>query len=225
MKPELERVKQDLETIQKALGLAPAVGREWLEWMKRDRWLSLWWCLPGFLLIVATLLPVDHAQRHWGLVPDQWAGLLVAGVILGIGAKYGRTMCGRDGRSAGMVREAGRLNGLDARGLWFNLGLVVQLAAYFLWAKAYQIAFGPFWDGLFLLMGSSFLLAAVAARAWVLLGWAVPFLAYGLSLPLVEGPGPAKGVLFGLMFIAVALSFSTIQFWQIRRLEGWHDAD
>jgi hypothetical protein len=55
MKPELERVKQDVETIQKAMGLTPAMGREWIQWMKRDNWLSLWWCLPGVILIASAL--------------------------------------------------------------------------------------------------------------------------------------------------------------------------
>ena len=84
MKPELDRVKNDLDTMQKALGLAPSLGRDWIQWMKRDRWFGLWWCLPGIILIAAAVLPFDHAKRYLGLVIDQWAGLLVAaaGVVV-----------------------------------------------------------------------------------------------------------------------------------------------
>lgn len=89
MKPELDRVKNDLETMQKALGLVPSVGREWVHWMRRDQWFSLWWCLPGFILIAAALLPLDHAKRFWGLVPGQWTGLLVSAVMLGITMVHG----------------------------------------------------------------------------------------------------------------------------------------
>jgi len=60
---------------------------------------------------------------------------------------------------------------------------------------------------------------ALAAKAWILLGYAIPFLAYGLCLPLAEGHHKANGVLFGMMFIAVAFSFSIIQVWQIRQIE------
>ena len=47
MKQELERVKNDVETIQKALGLPASFPREWIQWMKRDQWFSLWWCCPA----------------------------------------------------------------------------------------------------------------------------------------------------------------------------------
>jgi len=225
MKPELDRVKNDLETMQKALGLAPSMGREWIQWMKRDKWFSLWWCLPGFILIGAALLPLDHAKRYWGLVPDQWAGLLVAAVMLGITFVHARKVTANDGRPEGLIRESKRINGMSAQGLWFSLGIVVQLLFYFIWGRQYRIGFEPFWAGLFLLTGSSCLVAAVSARAWTLLGWAIPFLGYGFCLPLVEGHGRVNGVMFGMMFIAVALSFSFIAVLQIRTMERQNDAD
>jgi hypothetical protein len=219
MKPELDRVKNDLETMQNALGLAPSMGREWIQWMKRDKWFSLWWCLPGFMLIAAVLLPLDRAQRYWGLVADQWAGLLVAAAMLCVAVVHARKVTANDGRPAGLIRESKRINGMNAQGLWFGLGLVVQLLFYLVWGKQYRIAFEPFWAGLFVLTGSSLLLVAMSARAWTLLGWAIPFLGYGVCVPLVEGHGKVNGVLFGTMFIAVALSFSFITVLQIRMLE------
>jgi hypothetical protein len=225
MNPEIDRVKNDLETMQKALGLAPSMGREWIQWMKRDRWSGLWWCLPGFILIAAAVLPHDHAKRYWGLVLDQWAGLLAAAVMLGIAVLGTRKVTANDGRPEGLIREMKRINGMSAQGLWFSVALVVQLVFYLIWGKQYRIAFEPFWAGLFLLMGSSCLAAAVSARAWTLLGWAIPFLIYGGCLPLVQGHGKVDGVLLGMMFIAVALSFSFIAVLQIRILERQHDSD
>ena len=64
----------------------------------------------------------------------------------------------------------------------------------------------------------------MTSKVWTLLGWAIPFLGYGLCLPLVQGHGKGNGVLFGLMFIAVGLSFSFISVLQIRILERQNDA-
>jgi hypothetical protein len=225
MKPELDRVKSDLEAMQRALGLSPSMGRDWVRWMKRDQWGGLWWCLPGFIIIAATLLPFDRATRYWGLLPGQWAGILVAAVLLGVAAVMLRKATARVGRPEGLVRESKRINGLTAEGWWFNLALVVQLLLYFFWGRHYRIGFEPFWAGLFLLMGSSCLVAAVAAKVWTLLAWAVPFLGHALCLLLVPGHGKVNGVLLGLMFIAVALSFSFISTLQIRRLERLNDPD
>ena len=92
MKQELARVKHDLETIQKAMGLAPSMGRDWIQWMKRDNWLNLWWCLPGVILIVSALLSIGNNERYLGLAWGQWTGLLVAAVMLGITVVYFRKM-------------------------------------------------------------------------------------------------------------------------------------
>ncbi len=224
MKPELDRVKNDLETIQKAMGIAPSLGREWLQWLKRDKWFSLWWCVPGLIIIAAALAPVDHAQKYLGLLSGQWAGILIALSMLAIAVAHGRKVTGRDGRSDSEIREAKRITGFDRQGFKFGLASFVQLAAYFFWGKQYHIAFGPFWAGLFIIMGSTYLVVALSARAWTLLGWALPFLAYGLCLSMTGDARQLNGVLFGMMFILVALSFSLIQMLQIRKLESEHAA-
>jgi len=222
MKIEIDRLKNDLETIQKAMGVTPSLGREWLDWLKRDKWFSLWWCVPGLILIASALAPLDHARRYAGLVVGQWAGILVALTMLIIAWVYGRRVTGRDGRSDSAIREARRINGMDRQGFVFGLASLIQLAAYFFWGWQHHVAFETFWTGMFIVMGSTYLIVALAARAWTLLGWAVPFLAYGLCLPLAGGVG--KVILFGLMFIAVALSFSLIQVLQIRKIESEHVA-
>ncbi len=224
MKNELDRVKGDLKTMEKALGLAPALGREWVHWMKRDRWAGLWWCVPGIIIIAAAVLPVDHAGRYWGLVPDQWEGILVATIMLGLAMVHGRRVGANDGRPEGLIREAKRMNGMTSQGVWFGVALVAQLALYFIWANHYRIAFEAFWAGLFVLTGSSCLLAAVATRIWTLLGWGIPLLGYGLCLPFVPAHGKVNGILFGLMFIAIALSFSLIAVAQVRAAERQNES-
>jgi hypothetical protein len=203
MKQELDRVKNDVETMQRAMGLPPSSGREWIPWMKRDSWFSLWWCLPGFVLIVAALLPAKS--------------------VLGLAGLYSRQAKGKDGRPEGMVQEWKRMYGKSAEGRC-AMALAVPLVLYFVWGTHYHVGPMAFWTGLFILLGSIMLMAALAARAWVLLGYAIPFLAYGLCMPLAHGSHKAFGVLFGMMFIAVGLSFSIIQICQIRQIERQNES-
>jgi hypothetical protein len=223
MNPELDRIKNDVDTIQKAMGLPTSMGRDWVRWMKRDRWFSLWWCLPGFILIASALFPFSHTQKYLGLVTDQWAGILACAALIGVAIGHGRQASGKDGRPESMVREAKRMYGLTGQGLAFGLALTSQLALYFAWGRFYHVAFEPFWSGLFMLMGSTCLVGALVGRAWILLGYAIPFLAYSLCLPLAEGHHKVNGTLFGMMFIAIALSFSLIQVWQIRQIEHFQN--
>jgi len=215
MKSELDRVKNDVETIQKAMGLAPSFGRDWIQWLKRDTWLYLWWCLPGLILVGSALVPFDNTKRTFGLAMAQWVGILVAAVMLGILVALHRKAAGSDGRPAGLVREYKRIN---APGWAF----LVPLALYFVWAKQYDIGGQPFMAGLWLLSGSLAFLAAVSMKAWVFLGWAIPLGAFGLCQPLL--PNRGSGVWLGLMFIAIALLCSVIQAWQVRGMEKQHDA-
>ncbi|HEY1490695.1 MAG TPA: hypothetical protein VGF90_06615, partial [Verrucomicrobiae bacterium] len=213
-------MKSDLETIQKAMGMGPSLGREWIQWLKRDKWFSLWWCAPGLILIASALVPLDHAHKYAGFGVDQWAGILVAVTMLIIAWVYGRRVTGKDGRSEGAIREARRINGMDRQGFVFGLASLVQVVVYGFWGWQHHVPFETFWTGMFIVMGSTYLAVALAARAWTLLGWALPFLAYGLCLPLTVGVG--KVLLFGAMFIAAALSFSLIQVLEIRKFESEH---
>src|SRR5215213_7958356 len=206
MNSDLDRIKNDLETMEKALGITTSMGRDWVRWMKRDQWIGLWWCLPGLILVVAAFLPFDRTQRVFGLVPDQWVGLLVAAVLLFLAAFLTRKVTAKDDRPDAFVREAKRMNGISRQGAWFNVALLVQLVLYFSWGWSYGISSGAFYSGLFLVTGSSCLVAALTAKAWPLLGWALPLLVYSLCLPLVEGHRQLGTILLGLMFISVALS-------------------
>src|SRR5262245_54926788 len=117
MKPELDRIKSDLATMEKAMGTAPSFGREWAQWLRRDNWLGLWWFLPGIILVVAALVPWDNSHRILGLMPIQWVGVLVAAVLLGMLFFWNRTVQ-RAGRPDGLVREYQKINKLAG---WFLL--------------------------------------------------------------------------------------------------------
>jgi hypothetical protein len=218
MKPELERVKGDLETMQKAIGITPSAGREWIQWLKRDNWLNLWWGLPGLVLIVASLARLDGAQEVLGLAAGQWVGLLVTAVLLGMLVFWGRMMKS-DVRPATVMREYRKINAL---GGWFLAGFLVQFAVYAVWARQHGIGGPAFMAGLWLLSGMSTLLLATVTKAWIYLGWAIPLLAFGLCQPLLRGK--SGGLWLGLVFIAAALLCSLIQALQSRALEKEHAA-
>jgi len=223
MKQELDRVKNDVETIQRALGLSPSLGQDSIQWMKRDNWLNLWWCLPGFILIASALLPLGNTEKYFGLVLAQWTGLLVASVMLGITIFSIRRVTANDGRPESLIREYRRIHGLNAQGMGFSLVLLVEFFLYLIWGRRYGLNFEAFWSGLWIVMGSSCLVAAVASNAWPLLGWAIPFLAYGLFQTVLPSHGKLNGIPLGMMFIAIALSFSIIQVWQIRKIAAQHE--
>src|SRR5262245_49247608 len=112
MKQELDRVKNDVETIQKAMGLAHSFRREWIQWMKRDQWFNLWWGLPGLIILASALLPFDRATKYLGLALEQWAGILAAVALLGIAISHTRQVTGNYGRPEDMIRESRRIYGL-----------------------------------------------------------------------------------------------------------------
>ena len=64
-------------------------------------------------------------------------------------------------------------------------------------ARHYHIGFEPFWAGLFLLTGIHLSGGGSGARAWILLGWAIPFLAYGSLSAAGGGPSQSEWRLVG----------------------------
>jgi hypothetical protein len=207
MRPELDRIKKDLETMAKSSRVSNSMGSDWLLWMKRDRWIGLWWCLPGLILIATALVPHDRAQRYFGLVIDQWAGLLVGAVLLGLMHILTRKVVANDGRPPALIREAKLLNGFSIQGFWFMLAIALQLSVYFVWGMQYGIPFKPFWSGLFILMGSS-----CPGRGHCRKGLAAAGMGDSLfwrtRCACQSQTGTLNSVAFclGLMFIAVALS-------------------
>jgi drug/metabolite transporter superfamily protein YnfA len=224
MKPELDRVKDDLETMQKAIGLAPSPAQEWIPWMKRDNWLNLWWCLPGMMLIASSFLPSGNTAKYFGLVLAQWTGILVAVAMLGVMIISIRKMTANDGRPQSLIREYKRYWGIDAHGRWVGLALLLEFLLYFFWAKHFRVSIGAFWSGTCILAGSTYIVLAVISKLWLLLGVAIPILSYGLFEALLSDKGKIGGIPFGMMFIGIGLSCAIIQIWQIRQIERQNES-
>ena len=222
MKPELDRVKSDVETMQKAMGLAPSMGLEWIHWMKRDNWLNLLWCLPGIMLIASSFLPSDTA--FFGLALAQWTGWWVVAATLGVMTIGIRKMTANDGRPQSLIREYKRYWGIDAHGRWVGLALMLEFLLFFVWARHFQIGLGAFWSGIFILVGSTYIVLAVISKLWLLLGVAIPILSYGLFEALLSGKGKISGIPLGMMFIGIGLACAIIQVWQIRQIERQNES-
>lgn len=219
MKQELARLREDVETIQKAMGMAPSFQGDWVQWMKRDNWSNLWWCLPGMIILISALLPLDHAVKFAGLLPDQWTGILTAIALCGVAAVLSRRATRDDGRPESLIRETKRAYGLTAHGSWVGLAIGVQIVFFGVWAQQHRMAYETFSTGMFLVCGSTCLVAAIAANAPILAGYAIPLILYSLGLPLAGDNDMVKRVFLGTMFLAVAVCFSVIQVWQIRKIQ------
>jgi len=219
MKPELDRVKNDLETMQKAIGLTSPPGREWIHWLKRDKWLNFWWAVPGLMLIAASLAPLDDTRKLLGLIASQWVGLAVAGALLGMLFYWGKMMRS-DARPPAVVREYKRIN---SQASLFLVGFAAQIALYFIWGAQHSLPTGAFMAGLWIICGSSMFVLVMVTKGWVYLAWAVPMIAFGLCQPLLEGRD--KGLWLGAVFIVAAFLSWLIQGVQTRMIEKQHGAN
>jgi hypothetical protein len=221
MNIEINRVKTDLETIQKAIGPSPNFGREWLQWLRRDNWSSLWYCLPGLIFIAGTVLPFDGTKRHFGLIPAQWVALLATAVTFGILFRSQRRLFWNPARPAGLVRVQKKFN---TRGYWLLLAIFVQFSFYFIWAEQSGLTGQPAILGLyFLVMGSACMVMAVSWNAWGLFGWAIALLICGVCQPAMHGR--MTGMLIGMLFIIGSLLSSVFQALQLRKIESQHVTD
>lgn len=219
MKPEIERVKSDLETIQKAMGTEPAFGRDWAKWIRRDNWLSFWWLLPAAILLATSFVHWEGSVRYLGLKPEQWAGALVTAVLIGMLVFWNRAVTRRNGRPDGLVREYKRLNTLSG---WYLIPFLVQFALYFAWTSQHALSGMTVMSGLWLMSACSLATMAVLTRLWLYLGWAVPMAAYAFVLPSVSHQW--GGAVLGALFVVSALLSWLITSVQVRFLEKQHDA-
>lgn len=211
MEPELNRIKDDLATMRKAIGLAPSPGRAWLPWLKRDTRLLPLFCGPGALIILASLLlPAAGTGTFLGLVAAQWVGILVAALLLGILLIVKRRSGPEDGRPDGLVREYKRIN-RQLRVILPPIGL------YFIWGAQHSVGREAFTAGLWILSGSLLGVTAFLAGPRVNYGWAIPMVTYGLCEPLLGSS--FSGVWLGVLFIVSAALCTAIQKAELRRME------
>lgn len=219
MKQVLDRVKNDVATIEKAMGLAPALHLEWVPWMKRDKWLNLWWALPGLILLGSAFLPAGIDEKLFGLAPAQWIGVVTAISMLGLLIASIWKMTANDGRPESLIREYKKCWGIDNHGQKVSLALLLEFFLFIFWAVKFRLSPQAFFSGIFIIVGATYLVLTVVSRLWLLFGVAIPILAYGLFEALLAGHGPIKGVPLGLMFIGIGLFCFSIQAWQIRQIE------
>lgn len=219
MKTEIERVKNDLETIQKAMGTEPRFGRDWAKWIRRDNWMTFWWFLPAAILLSASFVHSENSSRYGGLKPEQWIGLLVCAVLIGMLVFWNRAVTRRNGRPDGLVREYKRINSVSG---WFLLPFLGQIVLYFAWANLQGLPGKTVMSGLWLVLAFSMAMLAVLTRLWLYLGWALPMAAYAFLLPQVSQQW--GGAALGALFAVAALLSWLITSIQVRRVEKQHDA-
>jgi hypothetical protein len=219
MKPEIERVKSDLETMQKAMGTEPSFGRDWAKWIRRDNWLTLWWLLPAAILLATSFVHWEGSARYWGLKPEQWAGVLVAAVLVGMLVFWNRAVTRQNGRPDGLVREYKRLNSMSG---WSLIPFLVQIALYFAWASQHGLSGKATMSGLWLVCACSMATMGMLTRYWLYLGWALPMALYAFVLPYVSHEW--GGAALGALFVVSALLSWLITSVQVRFLEKQHDA-
>jgi len=224
VKPELDRVKHDLETIQNAMGLSPALAEDWVRWLKRDRWLFLWWCLPGAMIIAIVFSLAGRPGKYFGYNLAQWAVFLTAAIALGLFFICIRKTTANDGRPPGLIREYRRYWGLDAQGKRGSLAFLLGCALYFFWAWRFHLSREAFVSGSFIIAGSIYLVSAIISKLWLLLGIAVPLLGYGLFTVLHSGNGMVDGIPLGITFIAIGLCSYLVSVWQIRKVERQNES-
>ena len=212
-------MRSDLETMQKAMGTEPSFGREWAAWLRRDNWLNLWWLLPGAILTAPIFMQRGNSERFCGLKPEQWVGLLVAAVLLGMLVFWNRTVMRRNGRPDGLVREYKRVNALS---WWMLLPFLAQIVLYFAWASQHGLSGQTVMSGLWLVCASSIAMMAVLTRLWLYLGWALPMVIYAFLLPEVSHEW--GGAVLGGVFVVAALLSWLIMSFQLRVWERKHDA-
>lgn len=219
MKPEIERVKNDLETMQKAMGSEPSFGHDWAKWIRRDNWMTLWWLLPAAILLTASFVHWENSQRYFGLKPEQWIGVLVALVMVGMLVFWNRAVTRRNGRPDGLVREYKRLNAL---GWWSLIPFLAQFALYFAWADQHGLSGNNMMSGLMLMCACSMTTMGMVTRYWLYVGWALPMAAYAFLLPHVSQQW--GGAALGAFLVVGALLSWLITSVQVRFLEKQHDA-
>jgi len=219
MNHDINRVKGDLETLQNAMGLGRAGSRDWAPWLKRDRWLNWWWAIPGLLLMASGVLLPAGTQRFLGLLPAQLTGIAVGISAISVVLFHIRKTTSNDGRPASLIREYKRFWGIDSHGAWVAMTLMLELFLYFFWAVHFHISTEAFIPGIFIIMGSSYLVVAVLGKLWLLLGCGIPLLGYGLYTAMLHGQGDVRRIPLGLMFVGMAALCFLIQGWQIRQIE------
>lgn len=200
--PEIERLQKDLSTIREAAGLELPFGWE-------DVWLEFSTGVLGLVAGVWSLIPHGY-PRCWGFVP---AIVLIIPYTIWLRVKYRRS----SGRSP--IRRREHTSGFVVAAVLAGL-----LIVYRIWARQLQIPFFKMQGIALFMVGVGVVLPSVLdVRRIYLLGYAIPLMLCGLSLPWVGMPAEFMGA---LVLIVSGPACAIIQIIQLRRAGiHYHAAD
>jgi hypothetical protein len=190
---ELQRMREDLDTIQQAAGLA-------LPFRWADVWQTLAMAPAGVLLAVwAYFGPADYLGI--GLLP-----LLLLALVAGVRHLWKPRVSELD---PGVRRE--KLFDTVS-----NLAVGAGLAGYFLWAKKFGLALGVVGAVACYFLGiTCFLLGLTAPARRVYFAGAVSLIPFGLMIPLC-GNQQMVAAVGGLAVLLAGLTAPAILAWQLR---------
>ena len=198
---EVQRVKEDLATLQQAAGLEPLVGRE-------DIRANLAIAVAGVVAVVWALLPHGMPQQ-WGMVP---LVLVVLSYLIWQRARHrqgtGRSAIERKKYSAELV----------------GVILITALAlVYRLWATELGISRAIAGGAAFFILGAAIVVFGLReSRRWPELGMAIPIMLCGLAIPLLS---VSTWVLLGGTFAVGGAVTAGLTTYQIRMDANAHAAD
>ncbi len=198
---EVQRVKEDLATLQQAAGLEPLVARE-------DVWANLVIAAAGVVAVVWALLPHGMPQQ-WGMVP---LVLVVLSYLIWQRARHRQSA----GRSA-----------IERKKYSSELAGVILITAlalvYRLWATELGISRAIAGGAAFFILGAAIVVFGLReSRRWPELGMAIPIMLCGLAIPLLS---VSTWVLLGSTFAVGGAVTAGLTTYQIRMDANAHAAD
>ncbi len=160
---EVQRMKDDMAVIERAIGLSPSMGRE-------EVWVNLALAGGGLVALVWALLPTG-LPAQWGMVP---LILLAIGYLVRMRAKYRR--------SGGRSPTRRRAYTADLVGMVVVAGLAV---IYRVWATKQGISLTLAGSAAFFIFGLAMVLTVLRDQTRLPdLGLAIPLMICGLVIPL-----------------------------------------
>lgn len=189
---DMDRIRDDLETMKKAAGVELPFG-----------WEDVWWNIAisiGCVIAVVWMIVPHHLSHRWGWIP---ALTLSVVYVVYFRVKYRRST----GRSPLRRREY-------TAGLLLALMIVPVVIVYRYWGASLGISLLHLRSIFSFFLGFALLVPALLDRSRISwLGLAIPIIVCGLCTPYFEIPARIQ------MGIAVAIALmlmSAIQVWQLR---------
>jgi hypothetical protein len=198
---DLERIQNDLATIQQAAGLELPFGRE-------EVWLNLVLGAGGIVALSWALVPHGFPDQ-WGLIPLL---MVVLVYVARLRVKY------RQGTGRSPLRRREYTIG-------FVLALVLSglLLAYRIWGARLGIPLPHVQGSAVFFLGLAFLVPAILDRNRIyLIALSVPVMLCGLAIPVSS---VSAIVLFAGALVIAGPAMALVQVWQLNRSFTRHATD